>query len=125
MRPKLLGIALAAALCLLAVPGAKAHPSCISVGATSGGFAALQFYTVTNHCAYAVEGVFTTKFGGSYSFGPLAAGETSMVQSTATGVYHVYVCEFPKLPRIAISTSRWAIWGLPSYNSDSARVACQ
>jgi hypothetical protein len=125
MRLKLVGIAFAAALCLFAARGAKAQPSCVSVGTIPDGTSGIPFYTVTNHCAYAVEGVFTTRFGGSYSFGPLAAGETSIVQSTATGVYHTYVCAFPKLPRIAISTNRWAIWGLPSYNSDSARVACQ
>ncbi|MGH9686700.1 MAG: hypothetical protein ACRD5K_06375 [Candidatus Acidiferrales bacterium] len=124
MRLEFLGIALSAAMCLFAVPAAKAQPGCVSVGTTVENAYGMQFYTVTNNCAIAVEGVFTTKGGGSYSFGPLSPGATSIMQSTATGVFRHYDCEFPKLPRTA-GIGDWASWTLPRYDSNPAHVVCQ
>lgn len=125
MKLKFFGIALAAALCLLVAPRAKAQPSCVSVGTTKGPVFETQFYTVTNDCAVAIEGVFITKSGGAFSFGPLASGETSQLQSTETGPYRLYVCDFPRLPRITVDIDGWANWNLPAFGSDPSRVACQ
>ena len=125
MKLKFLGIALGAALCLLAVPATKAQPSCVSVGTTAENAYGMQFYTVTNNCAIAVEGVFTTRSGGAFSFGPLSPGSTSIMQSTAHGVYRFYDCEFPKLPRITGNNGDWSTWSLPKYDSDPAHVVCQ
>jgi hypothetical protein len=124
MRLKIPGIVLGAALCLLAAPASKAQPSCVSVGITSQNAYGIQYYTVTNDCAIAVEGVFTTKAGGSYSFGPLAPRETSVMQATDTGVYRHYDCGFPKLPRSINGFGDWD-GNLPNYNSDPAEVVCQ
>ena len=125
MRPKLFGIAIFAGLCLFATPGAKAQPSCILVGQTPLTASVVQYYTITNHCAFPIEGVFSTRSGGSYSFGPLTAGESSLLQSTATGAYHLYVCSFPKLPRVESGPRNWPTLALPTFSSDQSRVACE
>jgi len=119
------GILLATVLCLLAVPGARAQSACISVTTTGATLSSTERYVVTNSCTYAVEGLFTTKLGGSFSFGPLARGQRSILQSTATGAYRVYVCGFPRLPRITEINGSWLNRLLPNFSSDPARVSCQ
>jgi hypothetical protein len=125
VKRRIFGIVFGAALCLFAVPRAKAQPSCLSVGATAVDSSGFQFYTVTNHCSTAIEGVFATKSGGSYSFGPLASGESSILQATATGPYRYYVCQFPRLSRISVNVGQWASWKLPGYGSDPSLVSCR
>jgi hypothetical protein len=125
VKPSLLGILLAAVVCLFAVPGARAQAACVSVTTTGPTLSGTERYMVTNDCTRAVEGVFTTKLGGSFSFGPLARGQKSLLQSTATGAYRVYVCQFPGLPRIADVSNGWIDRQLPSFASDSSRVSCQ
>lgn len=125
VKLSLLGILLGAVLSLLAVPTARAQSACVSVSASGATFSGTERYVVTNHCTYTVEGVVTTKLGGSFSFGPLARGQRSLLQSTATGAYRVYVCNFPRLPRIAAISNGWIDRQLPRFASDPARVSCQ
>lgn len=125
MKLSLPGILLGAVLCLLATPGARAQSACISVTTTGATLSGTERYVVTNNCAYAVEGLFTTKLGGSFSFGPLVRGQRSLLQSTATGAYRVYVCDFPRLPRITDISGSWINRLLPNFASDPARVSCQ
>jgi hypothetical protein len=125
MKRKAFGIAFSVVLCLFAAPKAKAQPSCVAVRTTEIDATGIPSYAVTNHCTFAVEGVFATKLGGSYSFGPLGSGDTSVLQSTSTGPYRLYVCEFPKLSRIALNQGNWTIWKLPGYDSDFSLVSCQ
>lgn len=125
MKLKLAATLLASVLCLLTIPAARAQSACVSVSTTGPALSGTERYVLTNNCAYAVEGVFTTKLGGSFSFGPLARGQRSLLQSTATGAYRVYVCDFPKLPRIAAISNGWLNRQLPSFASDPSSVSCQ
>jgi len=107
------------------MPGARAQSACVSVTTTGETLSGTERYVATNNCAYAVEGVFTTRLGGSFSFGPLTHGQRSLLQSTATGAYRIYVCSFPRLPRTAAISNGWINRLLPSFASDPARVSCQ
>jgi hypothetical protein len=125
VKLSLSGILLAAVLCVAAVPGARAQSACVSVGTTGATLSATQRYVVANKCPFAIEGVFTTKLGGSFSFGPLEQGQTSLLQSTATGAYRLYVCGFPRLPRVTEISGNWLNRLLPNFASDPSRVSCQ